>query len=103
MEHDSARPAQVEGFPTHVRRPPPTRGFTTRWKSIQDALQHQIAGTPARCIVKGSECDGVTVCVQGGWTALMIASDMGHVEVVKHLVKHGGKELMMAQTKVRGL
>ena len=43
------------------------------------------------------------MCVQDGLTALRIASEKGHVGVVKHLVEHGGKELMMARDKVRGL
>ena len=41
--------------------------------------------------------------MQDGWAALMYASKNGHVEAVKHLVEHGGKELVMARDKVRGL
>ena len=28
-------------------------------------------------------------CVQGGWTALYIAAQKGHIDIVKHLIENG--------------
>ncbi len=42
-------------------------------------------------------------CGQDGSSCLMVASDGGHLEVVKHLCEHGGKELLMHAAEVRCL